>query len=52
MKNGTFLNVDYMEDWSTGIDKYLLVDDLDVLKDAGKISHEIAVDKAFSEFEK
>ncbi len=41
-----------MEDWSTRIDKYLLADDLDVLKDAGKISHEIAVDKALSEFEK
>jgi len=41
-----------MEDWSTRIDKYLLSDDLDVLKDAGKISHEIAVDKALSEFEK
>lgn len=41
-----------MEDWSTRIDKYLLADDLDVLKDAGKISHEIAIDKALSEFEK
>lgn len=41
-----------MEDWSTRIDKYLLADDLDILKDAGNISHEIAVDKALSEFEK
>ncbi len=41
-----------MEDWSTRIDKYLLADDLDILKDAGKISHEIAIDKALSEFEK
>lgn len=41
-----------MEDWSTRIDKYLLADDLDVLREAGKISHEIAVDKALSEFEK
>lgn len=40
-----------MEDWSTRIDKYLLADDLDVLKDAEKISHDIAVDKALSEFE-
>ncbi|MEG2251111.1 MAG: virulence RhuM family protein [Bacilli bacterium] len=31
-----------MEDWSTRIDKYLLSDDRDILKDAGKISHEIA----------
>ncbi len=41
-----------MEDWSTRIDKFLLGDDLDVLKDAGKISHEIACDKALTEFEK
>ncbi len=41
-----------MEDWSTRIDKYLLADDLDVLKDTGKISHEIVCDKALSEFEK
>ena len=41
-----------MEDWSTRIDKFLLEDDLDILKDAGKISHEIACDKALTEFEK
>lgn len=41
-----------MDDWSKRIDKYLLSDDLDVLRDAGKISHEIACDKALSEFEK
>lgn len=41
-----------MEDWATRIDKYLLSDDRDVLKNAGKISHEIACDKALSEFEK
>lgn len=41
-----------MEDWAMRIDKYLLSDDRDVLKDAGKISHEIACDKALSEFEK
>lgn len=41
-----------MEDWSTRIDKFLLVDDLDILKVAGKISHEIACDKALTEFEK
>lgn len=41
-----------MEDWATRIDKYLLADDLDVLKDAGKISHEIAKEKALTEFEK
>lgn len=41
-----------MDDWATRIDKYLLADDLDVLKDAGKISHEIAKEKALTEFEK
>ena len=41
-----------MEDWSTRIDKFLLADDRDILKDAEKISHEIAKDKALSEFEK
>ena len=41
-----------MEDWAIRIDKYLLADDLDILKDAGKISHEIACDKALTEFKK
>lgn len=41
-----------MEDWATRIDKFFLADDRDILKDAGKISHEIACDKAISEFEK
>ena len=41
-----------MEDWSSRIDKFLLADDRDILKDAGKISHEIAYDKALTEFEK
>lgn len=41
-----------MEDWANRIDKYLLSDDRDVLKDAGKISHEIAKEKALTEFEK
>ena len=31
-----------MEDWANRIDKFLLSDDRDILKDAGKISHEIA----------
>ncbi len=41
-----------MEDWSNLLDRYLLLDDRDILKDAGKISHEIACDKALTEFEK
>ena len=35
-----------MEDWSIRIEKFLLSDDRDVLKDAGKISREIGNDKA------
>lgn len=41
-----------MAGWSTKIDKYLLADDLDILENTGKISHEIACDKALTEFEK
>ena len=41
-----------MEDWVNLIDKYLLLDDRDILKDAEKISHEIVYDKALTEFEK
>ena len=41
-----------MQDWAERIDKYLLADDRDILKDAGKISHQIACDKAITEFEK
>ena len=41
-----------MEDWAARIGKFLLSDDRDILKDAGKISHEIACDKALTEFEK
>ncbi len=41
-----------MEDWANRIDKYLLSDDRDILEKAGKISHEIAEEKALTEFEK
>lgn len=41
-----------MEDWANRIDKFLLADDRDILKDAGEISQEIARDKALTEFEK
>ena len=37
-----------MEDWLSRIDKFLLADDRDILKDAGKILHEIACDKALT----
>ena len=41
-----------LKDQSNLLDKYLLLDDRDILKDAGKISHEIACEKALTEFEK
>lgn len=41
-----------MEDWSSLLDKYLLLDNRDILKNVGRISHEIACDKALTEFEK
>lgn len=41
-----------MEDWANRLDEFLKLTDRDILKDAGKISHKIACDKAESEFEK
>lgn len=41
-----------MQDWAERIDKFLLGDDRDVLKNAGEISMAIAKDHAESEFEK
>ena len=40
-----------MEDWASRIDKFLLADDRDILENAGKISAEIAKERAESEFE-
>lgn len=41
-----------MEDWSTRLDEFLKFDEREILKNAGKISAEIAKDHAESEFEK
>lgn len=41
-----------MQDWAARIDKFLLSDDRDILKNAGKISMEIAKDHAETEYEK
>ena len=41
-----------MKDWATRLDRFLLADDRDLLKNAGKITAKIAKDKAESEFEK
>lgn len=41
-----------MEDWAKRLDIYLQADDLEVLKDAGKISAQLAKAHAETEFEK
>ncbi|MCY3955630.1 MAG: virulence RhuM family protein [Nitrospira sp.] len=41
-----------MEDWAKRLDEFLKFNERDILKDAGKISVEIAKDHAESEFEK
>ncbi len=41
-----------MEDWAKRLDEFLMFNERDILKDAGKISTEIAKDHAESEFEK
>ena len=41
-----------MEDWSNRLDLFLSADEREVLQDAGKITADIAKDKAESEFEK
>ncbi len=41
-----------MEDWSRRLDLFLMADDREILKDSGKITAEIAKQKAESEFEK
>lgn len=41
-----------MQDWTKRLDKFLLADDRDLLQNAGKISTQVAQDKAESEFEK
>ncbi len=41
-----------MEDWSKRLDLFLMVDDREILRGTGKITVEIAKDKAECEFEK
>lgn len=41
-----------MEDWAKRLDIFLMADDREILKGAGKISAKIAEDHAKSEFEK
>ena len=41
-----------MQDWATRIDQFLAFDEREILQDSGKISAEIAKEKAETEFEK
>ena len=41
-----------MEDWFKRLDEFLKLTDREILQNSGKISHQVAVDKAESEFEK
>ena len=41
-----------MSDWAQHLDRILIADDMELLKDAGKISSEIAREYAENEFEK
>jgi hypothetical protein len=42
----------YMKDWITKLDEFLQVSEQDILRHAGRISHEAAVEKARAEYEK
>jgi hypothetical protein len=42
----------YMKDWITKLDEFLKVSEREVLKHAGKISHEAAIEKARNEYQK
>jgi len=41
-----------MDDWSKRLDLFLMADDRNLLQDSGKITAEIAKEKAENEFEK
>ena len=42
----------YMKDWAGKLDAFLQFNDYNVLKDAGKVSHDVAVQLAEGEYEK
>ncbi len=42
----------YMKDWISKLDEFLKVSERDILTHAGAVSHEAAIDKARSEYEK
>jgi hypothetical protein len=42
----------YMKDWINKLDEFLKVSERDILRHAGKVSHEAAIEKAHAEYEK
>ena len=42
----------YMKDWVNKLDAFLQFNEEDILKDSGKVSHEVAVALAESEYER
>jgi len=42
----------YMKDWVNRLDAFLQFNEEDILKDSGKVSHEVATELAESEYEK
>jgi len=42
----------YMKDWISKLDGFLSLNDRDILLNAGKISHKLAIDKAHEEYDK
>ena len=42
----------YMKDWLKKLHDFLTLNDRNILKDLGKVSHELAVELAHEEFEK
>ena len=42
----------YMKDWISKLDEFLKVSERDILRHAGKVSHEAAIEKAHTEYEK
>lgn len=42
----------YMKDWATRLDDFLTMTGSDLLTNAGKVSHQIALDKAHAEYKK
>ena len=42
----------YMKDWLQKLDDFLKISDREILTHAGKVSHDMALKKAFSEYEK